>query len=136
MKRVTSASSACIRAAFGYRIKDISTEDLHKEADILTPNQKSVYDKAVMFWRIINNCEPQELFVDLLLQGSHNKRQQNFFIQQSNRERIGKFCFSNRLNDIVPLLNDVWLDESEKQMKKTLKTLVLETVPAKCDNNL
>ena len=136
MKRVTSASSACIRAAFGYRIKDISTEDLHKEADILTPNQKSVYDKAVMFWRIINNCEPQELFVDLVLQGSHNKRQQNFFIQQSNRERIGKFCFSNRLNDIVPLLNDVWLDESEKQMKKTLKTLVLETVPAKCDNNL
>ncbi len=34
---------------------------------------------------------------------------------------------------IVPLLSDPWLDESEKQMKKTLKTLILETVPAKCD---
>ena len=133
MKRVTTASCACLRAVFGYKIKDISTEDLHKEADILTPNQKSVYDKAVMFWRIINNCEPQELFMDLLLQGSHNKRQRTFFIQQSNREKVGKFSFANRLNDIVPLLSDVWLDESEKQMKKTLKTMILETVPAKCD---
>ncbi len=32
---------------------------LYKEADIVTPNQKSVYDKAVIFWRIVNNCEPQ-----------------------------------------------------------------------------
>jgi len=41
--------------------------------------------------------------------------------------------FANRLNDIIPLLSDVWLDENEKQMKKTLKTIILETVPAKCD---
>ena len=87
----------------------------------------------MVFWRIVNNCEPQELFLDLLLQGSHNKRQQTFFIQQSNREKVGKFSFANRLNDIVPLLSDAWLNESEKQMKKTLKTLILETVPAKCD---
>ena len=132
MKRVTTASCACLRAVFGYRIKDISTEDLHKEADILTPNQKSVYDKAVMFWRILNNCEPQELFMDLLLQGSHNKRQHTFCIQQSNQDKAGKFSFVNRLNDIVPLLGDAWLDESEKQMKKTLKTKILEIIPAKC----
>jgi hypothetical protein len=115
MKRITSSSNACLRAVFGYRIKDISTSDLHKEADILTPNQKSYYDKAVMFWRIINNCEPQELFMDLLLQGSHNKRQKTFHLQQSNMERVGKFSFANRLNDIIPLLSDSWLDESEKQ---------------------
>jgi hypothetical protein len=39
----------------------------------------------------------------------HNKRQQTFFIQQSNREKVGKLSFANRLNDIVPLLSDVWL---------------------------
>jgi len=54
-------------------------------------------------------------------------------VQQSNREKVGKFSFANRLNDIIPLLSDVWLDENEKQMKKTLKTIILETVPAKCD---
>jgi hypothetical protein len=27
----------------------------------------------------------------------------------------------------------VWLDESEKQIKKTFKTIILETVPDKCD---
>jgi len=27
-----------------------------KEADILTPNQKSVNGEAVIFWRIANNC--------------------------------------------------------------------------------
>ena len=133
MKRITSSSNACLRAVFGYRIKDISTSDLHMEADILTPFQKAYYDKAVMFWRIINNCEPRELFMDLLLQGAHNKRQGIFHLQQSNMERVGKFSFANRLNDIIPFLSDGWLDESEKQMKKTLKTKILEIVPAKCD---
>ena len=75
MKRTTSSSNYSPRLVFGYKIKDISTVDLHKEADILTPYQKSFYDKAVMFWRIINNCEPLELYMDLLIQGSHIRRQ-------------------------------------------------------------
>jgi hypothetical protein len=49
-------------------------------------------------------------------------------------ERVGKFSFTNRLNDIIPLLSDCWLDESEKQMKKTLKTKILDIVPPKCDS--
>ncbi len=52
--------------------------------------------------------------------------------KQSNREKVGKFSFANRLNDIVPLLSDAWLNESEKQMKKTLQTNSGK-VPAKCD---
>jgi hypothetical protein len=119
---------------FGYQIKDISTSDLHKETNILTPFQKAYYDKAVMFCRIINNCELQELLIDLLLQGYHNKRQKIFHLQQSNMERVGKFSFTNRLYDIIPLLSDRWLDESEKQMKKTLKTKIMDIVPAKCDS--
>jgi hypothetical protein len=134
MKRITSSSNACLRAVLGYRIKDISTSDLHEEANILTPFHKAYYDKALMFWRIINNCEPRELFMDLLLQGAHNKRQGIFHLQQSNMERVGKFSFANRLNDIIPLLSDSWLDMSEKQMKKKLKDKILEIVPAKCDS--
>jgi hypothetical protein len=134
MKRITSSSNACLRAVLGYQIKDISTSDLHEEANILTPFQKAYYDKAVMFWRIINNCEPRELFMDLLLHGAHNKRQGIFHLQQSNMERVGKFSFANRLNDIIPLLSDSWLDMSEKQMKKKLKDKILEIVPAKCDS--
>jgi hypothetical protein len=49
-------------------------------------------------------------------------------------ERVGEFSFTNRLNDIIPLLSDCWLYESEKQMKKTLKTKILDIVPAKCDS--
>jgi hypothetical protein len=41
---------------------------------------------------------------------------------------------ANRLNDIIPLLSDRWLDESESQMKKTLETKILEIVPAKCND--
>ncbi len=29
------------------------------------------------------------------------------------REKVGKLSFDNKLYDIVPLLTDVWLDESE-----------------------
>jgi hypothetical protein len=83
-----------------------------------------------MFWRIINNCEPKELLMGLLLQGYHDKQQKIFHLQQSNMERVGKFSFTNRL----PLLSDSWLDESEKQMQKTLKTKILEIIPAKCDS--
>ncbi len=92
-----------------------------KEADILTPNQKSVI------------CQQLWTSGTLLGPPSPGISQQTFFIQQSNREKVGKFSFANRLNDIVPLLSDAWLDESVKQMKKTSKTLILETVTAKCD---
>jgi len=63
-----------------------------------------------------------------------NKQQGIYHLQQSNMEIVGKFIFSNRLNDIIPLLSDSWLDKSEKQMKKTLKDKILEIVPAKCDS--
>jgi hypothetical protein len=71
--------------------------------------------------------------MDLHLQGSHNKQQQAYFNPAINTEKIGKFSFANILDDIVPVLSDVWLDESEKQMKKTMKTIILETGPTKCD---
>jgi hypothetical protein len=41
--------------------------------------------------------------------------------------------FTNTLSDIIPLLSDDWLDESEKHTKKTLKTIILEKVQAKYD---
>ena len=84
-----------------------------------------------MFWRIVNNCEPHELFMDLLLQGSHNTRKQNFYMHQSNQGMTGKFAFGNRLNDIIPLLCDNWLDKNVYSMKKASKTLILEEIPAK-----
>jgi hypothetical protein len=34
------------------------------------------------------------------------ERQKIFHLQQSNMERVGKFSFTNRLNDIIPLLSD------------------------------
>ncbi len=55
------------------------------------------------------------------------------FSNQTWKECV-KFSFTNRLNGIIPLLSDSWLDESEKQMKKTLKTEILDIVPAKCDS--
>jgi hypothetical protein len=121
---------------FGYQIKDISTSDLHEESDILTPFQKANYNKAVMFWRILNNYKPQELFMDLLLQGAHNKRQGIFHLQQSNMETVGKISFANRLNDIIHIQSDSWLDKGETQMKKTFKDKILGIVPAKCDSRV
>ncbi len=69
MKRMTIASKFLPRPISGYRNKDIYTEELYVEANILTPCQKSYYVKAVMFWRINNNnFEHEELFWDLALQ--------------------------------------------------------------------
>ncbi len=56
------------------------------------------------------------------------------FIKLNLKSQKRKFSFTNRLNDIIALLSDCWLDESEKQMKKTLKTKILDIVPAKSDS--
>lgn len=133
MNRLTSASNSCLRAVFGYLHKDHTTESIHKEADILTPFQRSYQDKAVMFWRIINNCEPEELLFDLLNQGRHNSRNSTFYLQTENSERIGRFSFANRLNNIIETLGDNWLDLSEELMKKTVKAVILTSIPAKCN---
>ncbi len=39
-------------------------------------------------------------------------------------ERVGKFSFAKRLDDIILLLSDSWLEESKNQMKKTLETKI------------
>ncbi len=40
IKTITTTSYSCLGVVFGYK-KEISTEDLHMEATILAPNQKS-----------------------------------------------------------------------------------------------
>jgi hypothetical protein len=134
MQRLTSASNSCLRAALGYKIRDISTVQIHLKADVLTPYQKAFQDKAVLFWRIINNCEPEVLHLDLLNQGFYHERTGTYYLQQENLNKIGKLAFENRLNNILCLLPSSWLDESENSMKKTLKNIVQQNIPAKCDN--
>ena len=132
LKRLTTASNSCLRAALGYRIKDISTSNLHSEARILTPYQKSFYDNAMIFWRIINNCEPDCMYLDLLTQGSHHERTQTFHLRQNHNGNIGKLAFENRLNNILCLLGDKWLDQSQVTVKKFLYDTIKQKVSAKC----
>jgi len=55
----------------------------------------------------------------LFLQGAHNKQHGIFHLQQSNMEGVGKVSFADRLNDVIPLLSDSWLDEREKNEENT-----------------
>jgi hypothetical protein len=84
LQRLTIASNSCLRAALGYKIKDISTSLLHTKANVLTPFQRSFYDKAMIFWKIINNCGPECLFLDLLTQGFYHECQKTFYLKQNN----------------------------------------------------
>jgi len=131
LQRLTTSSNSCLRAALGYRIKDISTSDLHLEAGVLTPYQRSFQDKAITFWRIINNCEPEDLYLELLNQGYHHERNKTFYLHQDNTSKIGRLAFANRLNDILSLLGDSWLDLSQAIMKQMLKNIILQKIPAK-----
>ena len=132
LQRLTTASNSCLRAALGYKIKDISTSALHSKANILTPYQRSFYDKALIFWRVINSCEPECLHLDLLNQGVHNERKKTFYLKQNNVGKIGRFSFENRLNDILCFLGDKWLDQSQVTVKQLLNDIILQNIPAKC----
>jgi len=130
--RLTTASNSVLRAAFGYRVKDISTVSLHLRAGLLTPYQRSFMDKAMVFWRVINNCEPENLLLELLTQGVHHERNKTFYLQQNNNAKIGRWSFENRLNNILSLLSDTWLDQSQTAVKKMLNNIIKENIPAKC----
>ena len=130
--RLTTASNSVLRAAFGYRVKDISTVSLHLRAGLLTPYQRSFMDKAMVFWRVINNCEPENLLLELLTQGVHHERNKTFYLQQNNNAKIGRWSFENRLNNILSLLGDTWLDQSQTAVKKMLNNIIKENIPAKC----
>jgi hypothetical protein len=131
MNRLTVASNTCLRAAFGYKIQDISTEDLHKEANMLTPHQRSYQDKIILFWRIINSCKPYDLFMDLITQGQHLNRLSRFHMQLVATSKAGTFSFANRLNDSLSMMGDTFLDMTEFSMKKTIRNIISSNVPAK-----
>ena len=132
LQRLTTASNSVLRAALGYKVKDISTSALHSEARILTPYQKSFKDKALTFWKVINSCEPEYLYLELLNQGIHHECNKTFYLQQNNIGKIGKLSFENRLNNILCLLGDKWLDQGLTAVKKMLIDVIKENIPAKC----
>jgi hypothetical protein len=132
LQRLTTASNSVLRATFGYRVKDISTDALHSKARLLTPYQKSFKDKAMVFWRVVNSCEPENLFLELLNQGIHHERNKTFYLKQNNIGKIGRLSFENRLNNILGLLGDKWLDQSQTTVKKMLNDIIKENLPAEC----
>jgi hypothetical protein len=82
------------------------------KANIPTPMHKSYFDKAVLFWRIINTCQPRELFLDLLLPRFQTKWQQILHLQQSMEQCTLKNV-NNYLNalenlNVSKFLRDIW----------------------------
>jgi hypothetical protein len=85
----------------------------------------------MLFWKIINNCEPECLFLDLLTQGFHHECQKTAYLKQNNIAEIGRFSFENRLNNVLCLLGDNWLGLCQVSVKRILKDIILQNIPAK-----
>jgi hypothetical protein len=85
-----------------------------------------------MFHRIMNNCEPENLYLELLSQGFHHSRKKTFYIQQTNRENVGKLSFEKRLNQILCVLGEDWLDQIQNIVKSLLHNIIVEKIQAKC----
>jgi hypothetical protein len=85
---LTTASNSVLRAAFGYKVKDISTVSLHLRAGLLTPYQRSFMDKAMVFWIVINNCEPENLLLELLNQGAHHEGNKTFTFNKTTMQMV------------------------------------------------
>ncbi len=94
---------------------------------------KKFHGQGYGFWRVINNCEPENLLLELLNQGVHHECNKTFFyLQQNNNAKIERWSFENRLNNILSLLGDKWLDQSQTAVKKMLNNIIKENIPAKC----
>jgi hypothetical protein len=131
LRKLTMASSACLRAIFKHKIRDISTLQLHDKANVLTPVQHMHYVTASMFWKIVNYSSPEIIFNDLLTKCNINERLDNFNITLVQNSKWNTFSYSNRLNLILPLLSTKWLDSTEVTMKLTLRKIVLTSFISK-----
>ena len=72
------------------------------------------------------------LYLEHLTQGIHHERNKTFYLQQNNIGKIGKLSFENRLNNILCLFCDTWLDQGLTAVKKMLIDVTKENIPAKC----
>jgi hypothetical protein len=99
--------------------------------NLLTPYQRSFKDKALVFWRIFTSCEPECLFLELLNQAIHHERNKTFYLQQNNIGKVGRLSLENRLNNILSLIGDKWMDQSLTTVKKMLNDIIIENIPAK-----
>ncbi len=70
---------------------------------------------------LTHDCKPDNLLLGLLNQGVHHERNKTFYLQQNNNSKIGRWSFKNRLNNILSLLGDKWLDQSQTGVKKMWK---------------
>jgi hypothetical protein len=72
------------------------------------------------------------ILFNFLNQGVYHERNKTFYLQQNNNAKIGRWSFENRLNNILSLLGDKWLDENQTAVKKMLNNIIKENIPAKC----
>jgi hypothetical protein len=67
----------------------------------------------------------------LLNQGVNHERNKTFYLQQNYNAKIGSWSFKNRLNNILSLLGNKWLDHNQTSVKKVLRNIIKEDIPVK-----
>ena len=88
----------------------MSYQTLHKINDRATPMQMMLYKHAIILYKIFNNKQPPQDWLELNFTQLHSNRQTHFECINNARFKVGNNTLSNRfaaLNNKLPL---TWLN--------------------------
>ena len=98
---------------------------IHSLSARALPDQILNYKHAIMMFKLFNNCQPENEFVQMNFQYNQSQRikHSNFFIRQNYDS--GKNILLNRLAHLNDKIEKSWLDQSLNTFKIKCKQLFL-----------
>ena len=121
-KKLKLASANALRSCN----KNLTIFHTHTQIHSCTlPDQILNYKHAIMMFKLFNNCQPENEFVQMNFQYNQNQRikHSNFFIRQNYDS--GKNILLNRLAHLNDKIEKSWLDQSLNTFKIKCKQLFL-----------
>ena len=125
-KKLKLASANAIRSCDKSLTIFHSHTQIHSLANRALPDQMQNYKHAIIMFKLINHCQPENEFVHLNFQLNQNQRQShaNFFRRQNYES--GKNILLNRLYHLNGKIEKSWLELSLNSFKVKCKQLFLQ----------
>ena len=99
--------------------------DLHKLHNRALPSKFCLYRHSLLLYKVFNNEQPKNEWIDLNFQLINTRRQSLFEIQNSSTYRVGNNILSNRLSCLNRLISLNMLNLSFEGFKMKCKNQFL-----------
>ena len=124
-QHLLAASSMALRLLNNRSDLRISYDQLHKIHKRATPINVMKYRQSIQLFKIYNNDNQSDDWIDLNFQQNFNARNDNIQIYDVSRLKVGKNLIINRLSILNGLIKLDWLNLGLNSFKIKMKQLFM-----------